>query len=209
LEQIASETDAICSTSRHWVGGTAVSEHNSLKNRLLVATPALGDPNFDHTVVLVLEHGDEGAVGVVLNRPTETDVGAPLPGWHRMAAEPAVVFAGGPVSPSAAICLARPWPGERAAGWEPLFGPIGTLDLERDPDEVASTVQALRVFAGYAGWGGGQLEGEIEAGAWFVVDAQPDDALSQEPEELWRSVLRRQRGPLAMFANYPPNPAHN
>jgi putative transcriptional regulator len=181
----------------------------SLKGRLLVATPALGDPNFDGTVILVLEHGGDGAVGVVLNRPTATDVAEPLPGWHRLAADPAVVFTGGPVAPEAAICLARSWPDEAVESYEPLVGPVGTLDLSIDPDDVASALQAVRVFAGYAGWSGGQLEGEIEAGAWFVVDATPDDALSADPASLWAAVLRRQRSKLAMFANFPPDPAVN
>ncbi|MGH9224421.1 MAG: YqgE/AlgH family protein [Acidimicrobiales bacterium] len=180
-----------------------------MKGRLLVASPSLGDPNFDGTVVLLLEHGDEGAVGVVLNRPTGTDVADPLPGWHRLAADPPVVFVGGPVSPDAAVCLARSWPDEAVEAYEPLFDSLGTLDLSVDPDEVASAVQGIRVFIGYAGWGAGQLEGEIGAGAWFVVDARPDDALSSEPQELWQFVLRRQRGKLAMFANFPPNPSLN
>lgn len=181
----------------------------SLKGRLLVASPILGDPNFDGSVVLVLEHGDDGAVGVVLNRPTGTDVAEPLPGWHRLAADPAVVFVGGPVSPDAAICLARSWPDERIDAFEPLLDSLGTVDLSIDPDEAASAIQGLRVFVGYAGWAGGQLEGEIEQGAWFVVDARPEDALSGEPDQLWQSVLRRQRGKLAMFANFPDNPALN
>lgn len=181
----------------------------SLKGRLLVASPSLGDPNFDRTVVLVLEHGEDGAVGVVLNRPSDTEVADPLPGWHRLAADPPVVFVGGPVSPDAAICLARSWPDERLEAYEPVVGPLGTLDLSIDPDDVSPALQAIRVFVGYAGWGAGQLEGEIAAGAWFVVDANPDDAMSGDPESLWRAVLRRQRGRLAMFANFPPNPAMN
>jgi putative transcriptional regulator len=181
----------------------------SLKGRLLVATPALGDPNFDRTVVLVLEHNEDGAVGVVLNRPTDTDVGNPLPGWHRLAADPPVVFQGGPVAPTAAICLGRSGSTDTAAGFEPLFDALGTVDLSLDPNTVGSTLQAIRVFVGYAGWGEGQLEGEIEAGAWFVVDAHPDDALSAEPDDLWRTVLRRQRGRMAMYANFPSNPALN
>lgn len=192
------------------MAGRGIEEGSeSLRNRLLVASPSLGDPNFDHTVVLVLEHDGGGAVGVVLNRPTETEVGGPLPGWHRMAAQPRVVFAGGPVAPGAAICLARTWGGEGANGWERLFGPLGTLHLERDPDLFASVVQDLRVFVGYAGWGGGQLESEIEAGAWFVVDAQVEDAFADDTSDLWSAVLRRQRGTLAMFANYPANPVLN
>ena len=180
-----------------------------MKGRLLVATPSLGDPNFEYAVILVLEHGEDGAVGVVLNRPTGTDLSDPLPAWSRLAAEPPVVFVGGPVSPDAAICLARSWPDEALDAYEPLMDSLGTLDLSVDPDEVAAGVQGVRVFVGYAGWAAGQLEGEIAAGAWWVVDASPDDALSAEPEELWRSVLRRQPGRLAMFANYPPNPSVN
>jgi putative transcriptional regulator len=180
-----------------------------LKGRLLVATPILGDPNFDGTVVLVLEHGADGAVGVVLNRPTSTDVAEPLPGWDRLAAEPAVVFSGGPVAPDAAICLARSWAEGQLEAYQPLVDSLGTVDLSIDPDEVSGGLHAVRVFVGYAGWAAGQLEAEIEAGAWFVVDARPDDALSADPDGLWHSVLRRQRGKLAMYANFPPDPAAN
>jgi putative transcriptional regulator len=180
-----------------------------MKGRLLVATPALGDPNFERAVVLILEHGDDGAIGVVLNRPTGTDVAEPLPGWRRLAAEPQVVFAGGPVSPDAAICLARSWPDEFTDAYEPLLGALGTVDLSVDPDDVSSAVQAVRIFAGYAGWGDGQLEAEIAAGAWFVVEARAEDVLSADPETLWEDVLRRQRGKLAFYANFPPDPARN
>jgi len=180
-----------------------------MKGRLLVATPSLGDPNFARTVVLILEHGDEGAIGVVLNRPTGTDVSDPLPGWQRLAAEPPVVFAGGPVSPDAAICLARSWPDEFTDAYEPLLGALGTIDLSVDPDDVSAAVQALRIFAGYAGWAGGQLEAEIAEGAWFVVDARAEDVLSAEPLDLWADVLRRQRGDLKFYANFPSDPASN
>lgn len=181
----------------------------SLRGRLLVASPSLGDPNFERTVVLILEHNEDGALGIVLNRPTGTDLAEPLPGWHRLAAEPAVVFVGGPVSPNAAICLAQSWPDEFVEAYEPLLGTLGTVDLSINPDDVSSALQAVRVFVGYAGWGGGQLEDEIEAGAWFVVDALPDDPLSADPGSLWETVLRRQPGTLAMYANYPPNPVMN
>lgn len=185
---------------------------DGLKGRLLVATPNLGDPNFERTVVLVLEHGDEGALGVVLNRPSELDLAEPLPEWARAAAHPPVVFIGGPVAPSAAVCLARLGRHGGTEGWQPLLGAdgsVGTLDLDSDPDELIPRLAEIRVFAGYAGWGSGQLEGEIAEGGWFVVDADPNDALSPAPEELWGIVLRRQRGTLALCAAYPADPTMN
>jgi putative transcriptional regulator len=181
----------------------------SLKGRLLVATPALGEGIFDRSVVLIVEHDDtEGAFGVVLNRPSETDVAGALPEWAQLAASPPVVFVGGPVNPEAAICLARVV-GGKADGWLPLVGTIGALDLSRDPDMFVPAVDELRLFAGYAGWTQGQLEDEIESGAWFVVDAEEGDALNSEPDSLWQRVLRRQRGRLAMFAAFPPDLSAN
>lgn len=180
----------------------------SLKGRLLVATPPLGDP-FDRSVVLVLEHTAEGALGVVLNRPTDLVVTAAFPDWSTFAAPPAVIFRGGPVAPSALICLAEVWADLDADAWSPLLGRIGTLDLTRDPNEVYPQVEHLRVFAGYSGWEAGQLESEIDAGAWYVLDAAPEDPLSTDPDELWRTVLRRQGGRFAIIANHPPNLSAN
>jgi putative transcriptional regulator len=177
--------------------------------RLLVAAPELRDPNFDRTVILVLEHAAEGAVGVVLNRPSTTDLCVALPRWERFAADPSVVFVGGPVSPAAAIGLGRTPPAVEPDGWSPLFAGLGTIDLERDPEELAVPLREVRVFAGYAGWGPGQLDGEVDSGAWYVVDARPEDTASPEPDDLWRTVLRRQKGPLAMVANFPADPAMN
>jgi putative transcriptional regulator len=186
---------------------------DSLKGRLVVATPALPDPNFDRTVVLLLAHSEEGAAGVVLNRPSDMHVSEPLPKWDRLAAEPAVVFVGGPVGPGGAICLAIGAPAEpggpMAAGWTPLRPELGTLDLEQDPDEIGAEVEAIRVFAGYAGWGAGQLEREISAGAWFVIPAQTADVISAEPLGLWKQVLRREGGRLAIVAAFPADPELN
>ena len=181
----------------------------SLRGRLLVATPTLYDPNFLRTVVLVLEHSEDGALGVVLNRPSETAVGASLPEWESSAAEPGVVFVGGPVSPDAAIGLARAGSVDHADGWAPLFGPMGTIDLGRPPADVPVEVQSLRVFAGYAGWSPGQLDGEVDSGGWIALDAAPDDVFTSDPGGLWASVLRRQGGRMAMFATAPPNPSVN
>ncbi|MDQ3945004.1 MAG: YqgE/AlgH family protein [Actinomycetota bacterium] len=180
----------------------------SHRGRLLVATPELGDPNFDRTVVLLLEHTPEGAVGVVLNRPsgtTLTEAGADWGGWDAFAAPPDVVFVGGPVARTAVIAVARTIEG-KMDGFQPVLGDdVGIVDLGLEPQDV----DAVRLFAGYAGWGGGQLEAEISAGGWFVLEALPSDPLSADPEELWREVLRRQGGRLALFAACPPDPSLN
>ena len=179
----------------------------SLRARLLVATPALGDPNFERTVVLLLEHTLEGAVGLVLNRPSGTDLdeaGADWEGWDLLAAEPSVVFVGGPVSRTAVICVARLGDGG-AEGFQPLLGDIGLANMGGPPRGI----DAVRLFAGYAGWGAGQLESEVTEGAWFVVDAEPADALTVDPDALWEDVLRRQGGRMAMFALCPADPSQN
>jgi putative transcriptional regulator len=180
-----------------------------LRGRLLVAAPPLVDPNFDRTVVLMLEHGDEGALGLVLNRPSETPLIDAVPEWSPLAATPAVVFAGGPVSPDSVIALARSEVDDDRDGWVPITAGIGTIDLARAPEEVPVVIEGVRVFVGYAGWAPGQLEDELERGAWFVVDFDLDDAFSREPDHLWRHVLRRQTGRLAMFANAPGDPSSN
>jgi len=175
----------------------------SLRGRLLVATPDLEDPNFFRTVVLVLEHHEEGALGVVLNRSTGTEVGQPLPAWADLAVPPTVVFSGGPVQPDAAIGLARRADPSDADGFAPLFDDLGTVDLARDPDAVTPRVDRLRVFAGYAGWAPGQLERELDAGGWFDLPVDRADPWTAEPEALWRAVLRRQRGKERLFADFP------
>jgi putative transcriptional regulator len=175
---------------------------DALAGRLLVATPALSDGVFDRTVVLLLDHNAEGALGVVLNRPSATPVEEALPRWAARAAEPPVVFVGGPVNQTAAICVAKS-DEPSTEGWQPLIDGLGTLDLGRDPDEVPVDIDWLRIYAGYSGWAGGQLEGEIEAGAWFVVEAQPADPVSARPKGLWREVLHRQPGLLSSVANMP------
>jgi putative transcriptional regulator len=181
-----------------------------LKGRLLVATPGLLDPNFFRTVILIFEHSDEGAAGVVLNRPSETSLDeGPLGGWDDLAADPPLVFVGGPVAPGAAVCLARPAPHILPDGFEPIVDGLGVLDLAADPSDVRAALDRLRVFSGYAGWDAGQLEAEIEEGAWYVLDADPEDALSSQPGGLWRFVLKRQGGKLALVANFPADPNMN
>jgi putative transcriptional regulator len=185
---------------------------------LLVANPLLPDPNFDRTVVLLLAYSDEGALGLVLNRPSDTLVSAPLPMWEELAAEPPVIFVGGPVEHRAVICLARTSSGAFTSADDPLsdgfravIPDVGTLDLDLDGDlqPLREAYRHVRVFAGYAGWASGQLEGEIAAGAWWVVDARPEDPFSDDPETLWKRVLRRQGGSLSLVASYPRDPTMN
>ncbi len=189
---------------------TGGREMESLTGRLLVATPQLKDPNFERTVVLLVAHEEGGALGVVLNRATEVAVADVLSGWGPLASEPSVVFEGGPVQPEAAICLARTRVGvTRLSGFNRVSGAVGTVDLSSDSSRIAPAVVAVRVFAGYAAWAPGQLEGEIEGGSWFVFDALPGDAFVNRPDDLWPLVLRRQGGLMAAVATYPADPTLN
>jgi len=169
---------------------------------LLVAAPPLVDPSFDRTVVLMLEHGDDGGLGIVLNRRSETTIDDVFPEWFELASPPEFVFAGGPVSTDAIIALARRRHAH-LAGFVQVLDDLGTVDLADDPIGMGASLGSLRVFAGYAGWSPGQLEAELAQGAWFVVTMDPGDPFVGTPERLWRDVLRRQRGRLAIFADYP------
>ncbi|WP_419926472.1 YqgE/AlgH family protein [Candidatus Poriferisocius sp.] len=179
--------------------------------KLLVATPLIGDGNFDRTVVLMLTHQQEGAAGVVLNRPSGMMVSDALPQWAPYLAPPTTMFIGGPVANESVVALARVRQNPLQGWWTALVGLVGTLDLETEIEEVAEAgvVDGIRLFAGYAGWSPGQLEGEIESGAWFVVDADPADLLTTQPGELWPAVLQRQPSPISWFTHYPTHPSHN
>lgn len=181
----------------------------STAGRLLLAEPLLGDPNFDRTVVLMIEHTAEGALGLVLNRPTDLPVGEALPSWHRLASEPAVLHVGGPVEEQSGWCLARLAGGTERAGLVPVLGDVGLLDLELDPDEVAPDVRAVRLYAGYSGWGPGQLDEELAQDAWIVVDAACDDPFLPDVDELWQRILARQGGHLARLSLFPRDPSLN
>jgi len=186
----------------------------SLTGRLLVASPVLGDPNFERSVVLLVDHDVEGALGVVLNRPTSVAVGAVVPAWGEYTTGPATVFRGGPVGEDSALGLgalatAIDSDADEPDGFRRLFGSIGLIDLEAEPAALAGELRAVRVFAGYAGWGPGQLEDELAEQAWFVVDSLPGDAFSTDPAQLWRDVLRRQGGDLALVSSFPDDPSMN
>jgi putative transcriptional regulator len=182
----------------------------SLKGQLLVATPLLREPTFARTVVALLEHDDaNGAVGVVVNRPLEVPVADAVPAVGDLVTAPAVLFDGGPVSPTTAIALGLTQPGAEPEGWVPVAPPLVTVVLDHDPALLAASLRDLWVFAGYAGWAAGQLEGEIAEGAWYVVDGLPVDPFVAEPSRLWSAVLRRQGWPLSAVAVCPLDPSMN
>jgi putative transcriptional regulator len=187
----------------------------SRTGQLLAATPILGDANFRRTIVLIVEDDpEEGTLGVVLNRPSEIPVRHVLEQWTDLVTGPSVLFQGGPVSPDSALALALPRGTDEPIGWRSLSGSklmsrIGLVDLGAPPQLLAGGITSLRVFAGYAGWGAGQLDAEIEAGAWLVLDGTPEDAFAAEPHQLYPTVLRRQGGELALLSTYPDDPGLN
>jgi putative transcriptional regulator len=181
----------------------------SYEGRLLVATPRLADPNFARTVILVLDHDEQGALGVVINRPSRLPLEAVLPAWSDVVAGPALLFSGGPVDPEAALAVGLAAHPAESESFRVLTGDYGLVDLDADPVSVLPDLVGVRVFSGYAGWGGGQLEAEVEEGSWYIVEAVTTDVLSPEPEGLWRGVLRRQVGELAYVATFPDDPTQN
>ena len=167
--------------------------------RLLVATPRIGDGYFERTVVLLLKHNTDGAVGLVLNRPSELAVAEVMTRWE---GTPGVLFYGGPVSTRSILGLSSHRPGCEEFNWTELAPEVGSVDLHAGP-EALSGYTDLRIYIGYAGWEASQLDDEITAGAWFVVDPEPGDVLTDDPHGLWRAVLARQPNEVSWFQNYP------
>ena len=179
----------------------------SLRGQLLIASPVIVDPNFRRTVVLIAEHGDEGAMGVVLNRPSETlvqDAASPLD----VLVEPeSPIFTGGPVEPAAVVVLAEFDDPDEAATI--VVDDVGFMRSEADPADAGDRMRRARVFAGYAGWGGGQLEAELAGEAWIVEPATPDIVFAEDVDGLWSEVLRRKGGEFAIIATMPHDPSMN
>jgi putative transcriptional regulator len=177
---------------------------------LLVATPALLDPNFVDTVVLLLDVDDQGALGVVLNRPSVIPVGDVLDAWGPAVDEPDVLFQGGPVGTDGALGVAvLRDPADVPVGFRSVDGDLGLVDLDTPVELLAGSLAGLRIFAGYAGWGADQLDGEIQEGSWYVVPAETADAFRDDPTGLWRDVLRRQPGEMAWRSTRPFDPELN
>ena len=181
--------------------------YRSLQGRLLVATPALGDPNFARSVVLVAEHGPDGAMGLILNRPLGVTVREAVPILGEFVADGEAVHQAGPVQPEAVMALADFVDHDRAAAI--AFGSVGFLPADADETLDPASVVRARVFAGYAGWGPGQLEDELEEEAWVDVPAEIGDCFADDPDGLWRAAIRRHGGELAVFALEPDDPSLN
>jgi putative transcriptional regulator len=180
---------------------------DSIRGKLLIAGPTLGDPNFWRTVVLVVEHNEEGAMGLVLNRPSETTVGEAVPQLAELVDPGDDVLVGGPVQQSGVIVLAEfEDPAEAAMI---AFEHVGIVGTTSEVIEHPAGVRAARAFAGHAGWGPGQLDDEVQRGDWIVEPARRNDAFAAEPAELWPDVLTRKGGSYALIARMPADPSLN
>lgn len=177
---------------------------------LLVSRPDMTDPNFDGTITFLLEHGDDGAVGVMLNRPSELAISDAFPAWSDLAPTPSCVFVGGPVQTNAIIALGRYRPDAPARATLDLPAGLTSVDLDEQPALArADGLTDVRIFAGYAGWGPGQLESEIANDAWWVVPGFEADVFTDKPESLWADVMGRNGGELRWFAHLPADPSIN
>lgn len=175
----------------------------SARGQVLIAGPSLLDPNFWRTIVLVVEHSEDGALGLVLNRPSETTVGEAVQELDELIDSEEPLFIGGPVQPSAVIVLAQfEDPGDAALM---AFDDIGVLGTGSSPSETAAGVRRGRAFVGHAGWGPGQLDDELERGDWILEPARREDAFSSAPRDLWSEVLTRKGGSYALVGRMPPD----
>jgi putative transcriptional regulator len=178
----------------------------TLRGKLLVASPALIDPNFARTVVLITEHNDEGAMGIVLNRPSETDLSEVSEELARIAGE-GPIFVGGPVQPDALVLLAD-FSDPTAAAWL-VAADVGLASADLDLEDLDDVVRRGRVYAGYSGWGAGQLEAEMEAESWIIEPPLPAELFPEDPDDLWSGVLDRKGGQYALVARMPLDPSVN
>jgi putative transcriptional regulator len=188
---------------------TENSTVNFHTGQLLLSTPRLVDPTFARAVIFLLDHDDDGALGVIINRPSQLPLSTVLPTWSVLATAPPLLFSGGPVAPESALAIGLSLGDGPGEGFRRLSGSYGLVDLDADPALVLADLVGLRIFSGYAGWGSGQLESELAEGSWYLAAATPGDLLDPEPERLWRSVLRRQPGELAYVATFPDDPTMN
>ena len=180
---------------------------DSLKGQVLVAEPTLPDPNFSRSVIIVAHHDADGALGLVLNRPSETAVAEAAPELTQLCGERALVHQGGPVAPQGVIVLAE-FEHPETAGLL-VTGDLGLVGPDSDLESLAGEVRRARVFAGHSGWAPGQLDQELEAGGWIAAPLARDDVFAAVTADLWRTVLARKGGRYALAARMPTDPSLN
>jgi putative transcriptional regulator len=180
---------------------------DSLQGKLLIAAPALVDPNFSRTVVLIAAHSDEGALGLVLNRPLETPLAEIAPVLEQLAEPGAVLHSGGPVAPDSAVLLADFADPSLAALL--IMGDVGLPSAACELADLETGVRRARVFAGHSGWAPGQLDEELEQEAWFVGQLAPDELWLADSTLLWSTTLSRKGGAFALLARMPDDPSVN
>ncbi len=171
----------------------------NLRGRYLLAGRNLRQPEFFRTVVLVVEHNESGSMGLVLNRPTEVDVRTALEGHFELPEARDPVYFGGPVEPSALFLLHDA--AEQSGGELPvlpgLFVGANADVFEKIVTTAAATGARYKVFAGCAGWGPGQLEGELSRGDWLTAPAETAAVFQSDPYEQWdRLIHEADRHPL-------------
>ena len=179
----------------------------SLQGQLLVAAPTLVDPNFHRSVVLICAHSEDGALGLILNRPTDVHVGEGVPELNALLGAEQKLWAGGPVQPQSIVLLAELADAPEEALM--VMGDIGLVLQGADLADLEDVARRGRAFLGYAGWGPGQLESELESDDWFITPAEPGDAFTEEAESLWAEALARMGGEYALLATMPPDPSVN
>lgn len=177
----------------------------SLRGKLLLSSPSLVDPNFRKTVVLIAHHDEDGAMGLVLSRPSEVSAAEAVPLLEGLPGAQGPVFVGGPVQPQAFMVLAEFDDVEDSVA--PIFDHIGFMSADAEPETLS--IQRVRLFAGYAGWGAGQLEAELEEPAWIVVAAEPTDPFADDPDALWREAVARAGGSVSLMKSMPYDPGLN
>lgn len=193
---------------RRWSRSATIRGMKSLRGQLLVASPAIEDPNFRRSVVLIGHHDADGALGVVINRPTGTTLAEAAPPVAEMTGDGELeLFVGGPVMSEAVVVIAEFEDPSEAAML--AFGSVGLLSTVSDPDSVDRSTRRIRAFAGHAGWSGGQLDDEMEREDWIVAPATADLVFTEEPGDLWAGVLADLGGTYELLARMPDDPSVN